>query len=94
MRCRARNAIDVAALLGLAWLWIAIYESFTHSGLWLVIDDAFGAVRTMAAQAAVLGGCILVGWVVIAAAAALCTWGLERLECGLPAARVCRRARS
>ena len=67
----SRIVVDAAALLGVAWLWIAIYESFTRSGLWRVVDEAFGAVQTLPGQAAVLAACILVGWILIVGAAVL-----------------------
>ena len=58
---------DVAGALAVVWLWTAIYESFTHPGLWSVIDDMAGNVRGMVAEAAVLAASVLAGWFALAA---------------------------
>ncbi len=64
-----RTLVDLVGVAGIAWLWLAIYESFTRSGLWRVIADAVGGVPTLACQAAVLGTCLMIGWITIAATA-------------------------
>jgi hypothetical protein len=69
---------DVAGALAVVWLWTAIYESFTHTGVWRVIDSAAGNVRGMVAEAAVLAACVLAGWFVLAAA----SWIAWRLIAG------------
>lgn len=66
---------DVAGALAVVWLWTAIYESFTHTGMWRVIDNVAGNVRGMVAEAAVLAACVLAGWFVLAAS----SWLVWRL---------------
>jgi len=66
---------DVAGVLAVTWLWTAIYESFTRTGVWRVIDDSVGNVRGLAAEAAVLTACVLAGWLAFFAGA----WVLWRL---------------
>lgn len=61
-----RTLVDVAAILAVAWLWIAVYESFTRSGLWLVISRAVGGATTLPSEAAVLAACVLLGWLALA----------------------------
>ncbi|HEY6036992.1 MAG TPA: hypothetical protein VIV58_22085 [Kofleriaceae bacterium] len=69
---------DVAGALAVVWLWTAIYESFTRTGVWRLIDDAVGNVRGMAAEAAVLGACVLAGWFAFFAGAWLLWWLFAR----------------
>ena len=87
-----RALADVAGLVGIAWLWISIYQSFTHSGLWLIVDRALGGSATMPGQAAVLSTCVLIGWLSLATACYL-VWYLllrGRLAADFPAARLLR----
>ena len=57
---------DVAGVLAVVWLWTAIYESFTRTGLWRVLDDAAGNTHGLVAEAAVLAICVLTGWFALA----------------------------
>ena len=61
-----RTLVDIVGLVGIAWMWIAIYESFTRTGLWRVISDAVGGAPSLASQAAVLASCVMTGWVSVA----------------------------
>ena len=85
-----RALLDIAAFLGVAWMWLAVYESFTQSGLWRIIDTALGGANTLPAQAAVLASCVLAGWLAIEAAAWL-VWRtvlVTRLAPQFPRARI------
>jgi hypothetical protein len=66
---------DVAGALAVVWLWTAIYESFTHTGLWSLIDDLAGNARGMVAEAAVLAASVLTGWFALA----ISSWGAWRV---------------
>ena len=92
--CRRQRAalLDVAALVGIAWLWISIYESFTHTGFWLTVDTALGGSATMPGQAAVISTCVLIGWLSIATTCYAAWFVLlrGRLGADFPAARALR----
>ncbi len=70
-----RRLLDVGAIVAVAWMWIAIYESFTRTGLWPIIHEALGCVTTLTGQAAVLATCVLCGWLAVAAAC----WSIWRV---------------
>ena len=87
-----RALVDVAALLGIAWMWISIYQSFTHTGLWLTVDRALGGSATMPGQAAVISTCVLLGWLALATVCYV-AWVVllrGRLAADFPAARLLR----
>ncbi len=87
-----RALVDVAALVGIAWMWIAIYQSFTHTGLWLIIDHALGGSATMPGQAAVISICVLSGWLSLATILYFIWYALlrGRLTSDFPVARLVR----
>ena len=85
-----RTLVDIVGLIGIAWMWIAIYESFTHTGLWHMISDAVGGAPSLASQAAVLATCVIAGWISVAATAWL-IWFVfvrGRMTSDFPAARL------
>ena len=87
-----RTLLDVASLLGIAWMWIAIYQSFTHTGLWPIVAGALGGAATLPGQAAVLASCVLAGWLSLAIACAA-IWRAflsHRVSADFPIARVQR----
>ena len=90
-----RVLFDVLVFCANAWLWLAVYQSFTRSGVWRVIDQALGRPSELHAQTAVLGVCVLVGWLFLA----LVGWSLSRVlvthrSAVLPIARARRISRS
>jgi len=66
-----RTLVDIAALLGIAWLWTAIYESFVHSGVWRAVDEAFGGSNTLPGETAVLATSVIIGWLSLVAVCSL-----------------------
>lgn len=85
-----RPLLDVTGILAVLWMAIAGYESFTQTGLWSIVARMFGGATTLAAQAAVLGACLLAGWLVIAMAGWI-AWRAffeGRLDPDFPVARV------
>ena len=85
-----RSLIDVASLVAIGWMWISIYESFTRSGLWLMLSTAVGAAPTLASELAVLAMCVLVGWLSLAASCWL-VWYFalrRRIDPDFPRARL------
>lgn len=87
-----RTLVDIACLLAVAWLWIAIYESFTRSGLWLIISRAVGGATTLPSELAVLVMCVLAGWLPIVLVLWL-VWRVAlhgRVERDFPAAKQIR----
>jgi len=63
-----RTLIDAGAFGAIAWMWVAIYQSFTHTGLWPYVERALGGAPTLPSQAAVLASCVLIGWLALATA--------------------------
>ncbi len=86
-----RALVDVAAFVGIAWMWIAIYQSFTHSGLWPIVDGALTGSATMPGQALELAICVLIGWISLATSL-YAVWHvlLRRLNADFPTARLQR----
>ena len=64
---RTRTLVDIALLLATAWFWIAIYESFTRSGLWLILSRIVGGATTLPSELALLSLSVLAGWLCVAA---------------------------
>lgn len=62
MTRRARTVVDVVLLFAMVWAWIAIYESFTRSGLWLMLSRMVGGATTLPSELAILSLCLLLGW--------------------------------
>lgn len=62
MTRRARTVVDVVLLFAMVWAWIAIYESFTRSGLWLILSRMVGGATTLPSELALLSLCLLLGW--------------------------------
>ncbi len=61
-----RALVEMAALLGSTWLWITIYQSFAHTGLWRAVDTALRGSATMPGQAVVILLSLLIGWLLLA----------------------------
>ncbi|HUJ62250.1 MAG TPA: hypothetical protein VLX92_27270 [Kofleriaceae bacterium] len=70
-----RTLVDIAALVANAWMWLSIYESFTRSGLWLILSRTVDGASSLPAELAVLVMCVLIGWLTLAAAC----WTIWRL---------------
>jgi len=47
-------------------MWIAIYQSFTHTGLWPIVDGALTGFSTLPGQTLELAVCVLIGWLLLA----------------------------
>jgi len=86
-----RTLLDIALLVGVAWMWVAIYQSVTRSGLWSVLAHAVGGATTLPSELAVLAVCVLAGWLSLAG---LCWLAWRVLERGVgrdfPVARLRR----
>ena len=89
---RNRTLVDVALLVAVAWLWFAIYESFTRTGVWLLLSRLVGGVSTLPSELALLSLSVLVGWACIAAVCwiLLRVIASRRRALDFPAARVSR----
>lgn len=91
---RARTVVDVVLLFGMAWAWIAIYESFTRSGLWLMLSRMVGGATTLPSELALLSLCLLLGWSCFAGVGWL-AWRMARIlerSADFPVARARQRA--
>ncbi len=89
---RTRFIVDIGLLLAVAWFWIAIYESFTRSGLWLVLSRMVGGATTLPSELALLSISVLLGWSCLAAACWI-VWRVivfGKLDPDFPAARLMR----
>jgi hypothetical protein len=87
-----RTIVDLASLFGILWMWTAVYESFTRSGLWLILSRAVGGATTLPGEAALLAACVLAGWLVLAVWSWVAVIVTERVRAvrDFPAARVMR----
>jgi hypothetical protein len=85
-----RTLVDIASIVGIAWMWISVYESFTRSGLWLILARAVGGATTLPSEATVLAACVLVGWLSLSGACWVGWWAFLRDRVGgdFPVARL------
>ena len=63
-----RTLINVASLIGLAWIGYVVYGSFTSSGTWRVVVDFLSSDYGKAGMGGVFAACVLIGFIPIAAA--------------------------
>lgn len=85
-----RFLINAAAFLGLCWIALVIYESFTYTGLWRVVDRALSTEASHPNAAGTFAICTLAGSIPIGALAWL-VWRVAlrgRLRGDFPIARL------
>ena len=90
---RTRTVVDVVLLFAMVWAWIAIYESFTRSGLWLMLSRVVGGASTLPSELALLSLCLLLGWSCFAGVGWL-VWRVARIlerSADFPVARARQR---
>jgi len=83
-----RTLLDAAAAVAIAWMWISVYQFFTHTGLWPIVDHALGHATTLPGQAAVLATCVLVGWLSLATVSWVAWRVLAHRRSDFPTARL------
>ena len=70
-----RALINAASFIGLCWIVLTIYQSFTNAGLWRIVREALSGDYSRPSPAGVFAICMLAGFLPIAAL----SWAIWRL---------------